>query len=88
METDKEAAQLARLKKIVPWLAITLSVATFVIILMAGHSSEKAFIVAGLMLGFVLITFWMRVRFGPSGFIVALFILAFIGWRLQQAGLV
>ena len=86
MKQMEETEQLKRLNKILPPLAFLLSGATFVIILMAGHSGSKALLVAGLMLVFILLTWGLRVWFGPKGFILAMGILGLLGWRLQAAG--
>ncbi|MDM8166942.1 hypothetical protein [Roseovarius sp.] len=82
-----EEEQFAYLKRVMPIAAVCLTVATFIIIRLAGHPVDKALLIAGIMLGFVLLNWLMRVLLGPQGYIVAIAALGLLGWRLQHSGL-
>ncbi|MEQ8897431.1 MAG: hypothetical protein RID23_10075 [Roseovarius sp.] len=87
MPRRTQEEQFAHLKRIMPMTAALMTLATFIVIRLAGHSIAKSLLVAGIMLGFVLLNWLMRVLMGPKGYIVAIAALALIGWRLQRSGL-
>ena len=87
MPRRTEEEQFAYLKRVMPIAAVVFTLATFIIIRLAGHSVDKALLIAGIMLGFVLLNWLMRVLLGPQGYIVAIAALALLGWRLQHSGL-
>ncbi|MEQ8291712.1 MAG: hypothetical protein RIA08_05840 [Roseovarius sp.] len=87
MPRRTEEEQFAYLKRIMPMTAALMTLATFIVIRLAGHSVEKSLLIAGIMLGFVLLNWLMRVLLGPKGYIVTIAALALLGWRLQRSGL-
>ena len=78
-----EEEQLERLKRIMPPIAFGLTGFAFVAVLMAGHETSKALLVAGLMLAFVLTMYVARLLLGVNGFIAVLAAGALLAWRFS-----
>ncbi|MBG6211970.1 glucan phosphoethanolaminetransferase (alkaline phosphatase superfamily) [Labrenzia sp. EL_126] len=84
---EPEQKQLERLRKFLPALALGMAFVTFVLIKLAGYSTQESLLVAAILLTLVYGTFALRMMLGVKGFIVALFVLSILGHIIQRVGL-